>query len=139
MAKNKTLETAKNVDDFINALADEVKRKDSFSLIEIIKKQTGLHPKMWGSSIIGFGSYHYKYASGHEGDSCLVGFSPRATSISLYLCSEFEQREQLLEKLGKHKMAKACIYIFKFYHPSYSEILPHKKALQNKSCRALKK
>jgi hypothetical protein len=113
MAKNKTTETNVNVTDFINAVKDETKRKDSFNLVALIKKQTGLEPKMWGPSIIGFGSYHYKYESGHEGDSPLIGFSPRAAAITLYLSGHFEKREELLEKLGKHKTDKGCIYVKK--------------------------
>lgn len=113
MAKNKTAETPINVTEFINRVKDEVKRKDSFTLIEIIKKQTGFDPKMWGTSIVGFGSYHYKYDSGHEGDSPLVGFSPRTSALTLYLCGHFENREELLEKLGKYKSSKGCIYIKK--------------------------
>ena len=113
MAKNKTTETLIDVTEFVNALKDEVKRKDSFTLIEIIKKQTGVEPKMWGSSIVGLGSYHYKYESGHEGDSPLVCFSPRASALTLYLSGHFENRDALLEKLGKHKTGKGCIYIKK--------------------------
>lgn len=113
MAKNITTQTSINVDDFINTVKDETKRKDSFSLINLIKKQTGLEPKMWGPSIVGFGSYHYKYGSGHEGDSPLIGFSPRASAITLYLSGQFEKREELLKKLGKHKTDKGCIYVKK--------------------------
>ncbi len=111
MAKNKTTETAIHPMDFINAVKDETKRKDSFSLIELIKEQTGFEPKLWGPSIVGFGSYHYKYESGHEGDSPLVAFSPRASAITLYLSGHFEKRDEFLEKLGKHKTDKGCIYI----------------------------
>lgn len=84
MPKNKAAEIVISVTNFINAVKDETKRKDSYSLIDIIKKQTGLEPKMWGPSIVGFGSYHYKYDSGHEGESPLVGFSPRVSAITLY-------------------------------------------------------
>ena len=111
MAKLKTTETVSSVNDFINAVKDEIRRKDSFSLIELIRRQTGLNPKMWGPSIVGFGTYHYKYDSGHEGDSPLVGFSSRASAITLYLSGHFQRREELLEKLGKHKTDKGCIYI----------------------------
>jgi hypothetical protein len=111
MAKNKTTETESNPIDFINAVKDETKRKDSFKLIELIKMQTGFEPKLWGPSIIGFGTYHYKYDSGHEGDSPVIAFSPRATAITLYLSGYFENRAELLEKLGKHKTDKGCIYI----------------------------
>jgi hypothetical protein len=111
MAKNKTAETSNSVNDFIKAVKDETKRKDSFDLIELIKKVTGFEPKMWGPGIVGFGSYHYRYESGHEGESPLVAFSPRASALTLYLSGHFENREELLEKLGKHKTDKGCIYI----------------------------
>ena len=77
------------------------------------KNLTGDEPKMWGSSIIGFGSYHYKYASGHEGDAPLAGFSPRKDALVVYIANEFKDREELLSKLGKHKSSKACVYIKK--------------------------
>ena len=111
MAKNKTTETSTSVHEFLNTVKEEAKRKDSLRLIELIKKQTGIEPKMWGPSIVGFGSYYYKYDSGHEGDSPLVAFSPRASAISLYLSGHFEKREELLETLGKHKTDKGCIYM----------------------------
>lgn len=113
MATNKTTETNASTIDFINQLTDEIKRNDGFRLVEIFQNQTNLEPKMWGPSIIGFGSYHYKYASGHEGDAPLVAFSPRATAISLYLHLPAEQRENLLQKLGKTKSGKGCIYVKK--------------------------
>ena len=113
MATNKTAETVNSVADFINSVVDETKRKDSFRLIELMKTQTGFEPKMWGTAIVGFGSYHYKYASGHEGDAPLVGFSPRKDALSLYLSQDFESKEKLLQKLGKHKGGKGCIYIKK--------------------------
>jgi Domain of unknown function (DU1801) len=111
MAKNKTTETSISVTYFINTVKDEAKKRDSFNLIELIKKETGREPKMWGPSIVGFDSYHYKYDSGHEGDSPIVAFSPRASAITLYLSWHFEKRDELLEKLGKHKTNKGCIYI----------------------------
>ena len=113
MAKNKTTETANSIIDFVNTVENEIKRNDAFELIKLMHEQTGFEPKMWGPSIIGFGSYHYKYASGHEGDAPLVGFSPRKEAISLYLCPLFEDKEELLAKFGKHKAAKGCIYIKK--------------------------
>lgn len=113
MAKNKTTATQHSVFDFLQAVADEKKREDGFRLLELMQEQTGLEPKMWGPSIIGFGSYHYRYESGHEGDAPLVGFSPRASAISLYLSPHFDGKEALLAKLGKHKAAVACIYIKK--------------------------
>lgn len=113
MAKIKTTETLKSVDEFINAVADETKRNDSFRIIEIIKKQTGFEPKMWGPSIVGFGNYHYKYDSGHEGDMPLAAFSPRSTAIVFYFCENFERRDELLQSLGKHKTGKVCVYVKK--------------------------
>ena len=110
MAKNKTTETDVDVIEFINKVENEVKRKDSFKLIEIFKAITGSEPKMWGPTIIGFGNCHYKYASGHEGDMPLAAFSPRKDSLVLYFASEFENRETLLSQLGKHKSSKACVY-----------------------------
>lgn len=115
MAKNKTTETELSVTDFINAVADESKRKDSFELVKIMESQTGLPAKMWGSAIVGFGSYHYKYDSGHEGVAPLVGFSPRKAAISLYVFSSFEKGKELLARFGKYKVTDAggCIYIKK--------------------------
>jgi len=111
MAKNKTIETELSVVDFINSVKDDTKRKDCFSLIELMKELTGIEPKMWGSSIVGFGSHHYKYESGREGDSPNVAFSPRSSSIALYLSGYFKDRELLLKKFGKHKTDKGCIHI----------------------------
>ncbi|GGF23673.1 DUF1801 domain-containing protein [Flavobacterium limi] len=111
MAKNKTTETTYSVIDFINTIENEAKRKDAFELLEIIQEVTGFEPKMWGTNIIGFGNYHYKYESGHEGDAPLAGFLPRKDAISLYLNSSFENKEELLSKFGKHKAGKGCIYI----------------------------
>jgi len=114
MAKNKTTETESSVTDFINNFVDnEAKRNDAFELIQIMNKVTGFEPKMWGPSIIGFGSYHYKYASGHEGDAPLVGFSPRKDAFSFYACLTDENKEELLLNFGKHKVAKACVYFKK--------------------------
>ncbi|WP_264554062.1 DUF1801 domain-containing protein [Flavobacterium sp. N2038] len=113
MAKNKTTETENSVVDFINLVPDEVKRNDAFELIKMMQQQTGFEPKMWGPSIIGFGSYHYKYESGHEGDAPLAAFSPRKAAITLYFSLSAEDREELIAKLGKHKPSKGCIYIKK--------------------------
>jgi hypothetical protein len=114
MAKNKTTETNESTTDFINTFVeDETKRNDAFELIKIMQEVTHFEPKIWGPSIIGFGSYHYKYASGHEGDVPLVGFSPRKAAISLYINVPTENRDELLSKLGKHKASKGCIYVKK--------------------------
>jgi hypothetical protein len=113
MAKNKTTETASNVIDFINAIDNQQKRDDSFLLIKLMHEVSGYEAKMWGPSIIGFGSYHYKYPSGHEGDAPLIGFSPRKPNISLYVFTGLEEHKHLLADLGKYKMGKACIYVKK--------------------------
>lgn len=113
MAKNKTTETESSVVDFINTVEDENKRKDAFELAKIMSETTGFEAKMWGPAIIGFGSYHYKYDSGHEGDAPLAGFSPRKANTTVYFYLPEENRGELLSKLGKHKSSKACIYIKK--------------------------
>jgi len=114
MAKNKTTATEINVIDFINSYVDnEQKKADSLQLITLMSEWSGFEPKMWGPTIIGFGSYHYKYASGHEGDAPLIGFSPRKAEFSLYVFSATEENKHLLDNLGKFKMGKACIYIKK--------------------------
>jgi hypothetical protein len=111
--KAKTTENTNSVSDFIKTVPDQQKQKDSLAIIEIMKKQSGFEPKMWGPGIVGFGSYHYKYESGHEGDAPLVGFSPRKAELALYLASHFDEKEDLLKEFGKHKTGKACIYIKK--------------------------
>jgi len=115
MAELKTTKTDVDVHEFINTFADtEQKRKDSFELLKLMQDFTGFEPKMWGPSIIGFGSYHYKSErSTQEGDWLLVGFSPRKAAISLYVYTGSEEHAHLLENLGKFKVAKACIYVKK--------------------------
>jgi hypothetical protein len=114
MAKNKTTETEVDVRDFIESyVGNEQKKADSFRLIELMSEWSGFKPKMWGPTIIGFGSYHYKYASGHEGDAPFIGFSPRKAEFSLYVFSPTEQSKRLLDDFGKFKMGKACIHIKK--------------------------
>lgn len=112
--KNKTTETQVSVTDFINSYVEnDLKKSDSFHLIELMSEWSGFEPKMWGPTIIGFGSYNYKYASGHDGTAPLIGFSPRKAEFSLYVYSPTEENKPLLENLGKFKMGKACIYIKK--------------------------
>lgn len=113
MAKNKTVETQESVADYLESIKDKKRRDDCKAIIELIKKSTGLEPRMWGTGIVGFGIYHYKYESGHEGSAPLAAISSRASAISLYLSSNFDKREELLSKFGKHKTGKACIYIQK--------------------------
>lgn len=109
--KNKTAETEVNVLDFINGYVDnEQKKQDCLRLMELMQAWSGFEPKMWGPTIIGFGSYHYKYASGHEGDAPLIGFSPRKADFSLYAYAPTAECEQVLQDLGKYKKAVACIY-----------------------------
>ncbi|RZK20345.1 MAG: DUF1801 domain-containing protein [Pedobacter sp.] len=113
MAKNKTTENNLSIVNFLNGVEEKTKRDDSFELCKIMNKATGFEPKMWGTAIIGFGTYHYKYDSGREGDAPLVGFSPRKDALALYFSSEFKDRDELLNKFGKHKTGKACVYIKK--------------------------
>jgi hypothetical protein len=111
MAENKTKPTDARVDDYLAAIEDEARRSDCAAMVKMMSKITKQPPKMWGDSIVGFGSYHYKYESGREGDACLTGFSSRKGDISVYLLASGEEQEQLLVKLGKHKMGKSCLYI----------------------------
>jgi hypothetical protein len=113
MPEQKTKPTALSVEDFLGKIADEQTRDDCFALAKLMKKATGSAPKMWGTSIVGFGKYHYKYDSGHEGYACLTGFSPRKQNITLYVMPGFSQHTSLLKKLGKHKAGKGCLYIKK--------------------------
>jgi hypothetical protein len=107
----KTQEKETNVENFLQSIEDEVKRKDSQAIVEIMRQMTQEEPEMWGGSIIGFGQYHYIYASGHEGDAPKVGFSPRKQNLTLYLTYGFEENRDLMEKLGKYKTGKACLYV----------------------------
>lgn len=114
MAKNKTTTTEANVDEFIRSYANsEQKIEDSFALMKMMQEVTGVEAKMYGPTIVGFGNYHYKYASGHEGDAPLLGFSPRKAEFSLYVFTGLEEHEHYLKDLGKFKMGKACIYVKK--------------------------
>lgn len=114
MAKNKTTQTEVNVAEFIESYVDsDQKKQDSFELIKMMESWSGFEPRMWGPTIIGFGSYHYKYESGHEGDAPLIGFSPRKSQFSLYVYSKTETSDELLQRLGKYKMGKSCIYMKK--------------------------
>jgi len=111
MKENKTKVTDASVDSYLAAIVDEARRKDCEALAKLMTRATKQPPKMWGASIVGFGSYHYKYESGREGDSCLTGFSSRKSDITLYLVASFPGQEELLAKLGKHKRGKGCLYI----------------------------
>lgn len=111
--EQKTKETEASVVEFIESVESLKKREDAYQLLKIFEETSGYEAKMWGSSIIGFGSYHYKYPTGHEGDAPLVGFSPRKAKISLYFATGDTEREKILERFGKHTTGKACVYINK--------------------------
>lgn len=116
-ANNKTRENASDVDAFIASVENVGRREDAMALLEIFKRMTGDQPKMWGDSIIGFGTYHYKYESGREGDMCRTGFSPRKQNMSLYVlgCTSDhgnkERQAVLLDQLGPHKRGTSCLYV----------------------------
>lgn len=113
MSENKTRANDSDVMAFLNAVEPEKKREDSFTIMELMEEVTGEKATMWGTSIVGFGSYHYKYQSGREGDMPLVGFSPRKQAITLYIMPGFDTYENLMSQLGKHKTGKSCLYIKK--------------------------
>lgn len=113
MAENKTKPTNVSVPAFIDAIADETRRKDAKTLVKLMQSATGEKPKMWGPSIIGFGSYHYTYESGREGDMPLAGFSPRKAATVVYGTTGFSESEALLAKLGKHTVSGSCLHIKK--------------------------
>ena len=113
MYKLKTKETDQSVIEFIEQVESPKKREDAYRLLDLFAETSGYEAKMWGPSIIGFGRYHYRYDSGHEGDAPLVGFSPRKAKISLYITTEDSEREKLLALLGKHTSGKACVYVNK--------------------------
>jgi hypothetical protein len=111
MAEPKTQKTSANVEKFLDTVKDEKRRDDCFAILNIMKSITKAEPAMWGSSIVGFGTYHYVYASGREGDWPVTGFSPRKQNLTLYIMPGFEKYSELMKKLGKYKIAKSCLYI----------------------------
>ena len=111
MAENKTGATKASVDAYLAAMGDEARRQDCEALVALMRQVTTCDPAMWGSSIVGFGSYHDRDDSGHEGDACLVGFSSRKGDISIYLMAGFAGQDELLARLGRHRMGKACLYV----------------------------
>ena len=113
MSDLKTKQNEKSVDEFIKKIEDLEKQKTSWQILEIIKEISGKEPKMWGDSIIGFGKYHYKYATGREGDWMRIAFSPRKQNFSIYIMDGFDNHSELMEKLGKFKTGKSCLYINK--------------------------
>jgi hypothetical protein len=133
MADLKTKPTDQNVEDFLNAIPDEQKRADAIAIVKMMKQVTRTEPVMWGS-IVGFGRYHYKYASGREGDWFLVGFAPRKQNLTLYLMLGAGNYNDLLKKLGKHKTGKGCLYINKLADVDISTL----KELMKQSVKRLK-
>jgi Domain of unknown function (DU1801) len=113
MAEPKTRPTTESVEKFLNGIADEQRRKDCFRVLDIMKSVTKTEPAMWGTSIVGFGRHQYKYESGTKGEWPLVGFAARKSDLTLYLMSGFGRYSELLNKLGKHKTGKGCLYIKK--------------------------
>ncbi len=135
MSDMKTKPTDVKVEDFLNSVERPTRKQDGFELLRIMKEITNEKAVMWGPSIVGFGSYHYKYATGREGDMPLVGFSPRKQRLSVYIMPAFEEYKDLLGKLGKHKTGKACLYINKLADVDISIL----KEIITKSVEALLK
>jgi uncharacterized protein DUF1801 len=130
----KTQRTRASVKAFLDAIPDEQKRKDAHAVSALMQEVTGEKPALWGKSIVGFGSYHYKYASGQEGDWPIVGFSSRKDALTLYLMPGFSAHAELLDKLGKHKKAVSCLYI-----KSLADIhMPTLKILVRQSVKQMK-
>ncbi|NNF15305.1 MAG: DUF1801 domain-containing protein [Gammaproteobacteria bacterium] len=113
MATNKTKANKQSVAAFLNGVENDKRRSDAKKIARLMKTVTGYKPRMWGSSIVGYGQYHYKYDSGREGDFMRVGFSPRKQNLVLYIISGFKEHDSLMKKLGKHKTGKSCLYINK--------------------------
>ncbi len=113
MSEPKTVQNDGNVDEFLDAVENPRRREDARRVLELMRDVTGEPPKMWGSSIVGFGSYRYKYASGREGDWMITGFSPRKQNLTVYIMPGFADFADLLAKLGKHKTSKSCLYLNK--------------------------
>jgi hypothetical protein len=135
MAELKTKPNARSVESFLDGVADEEKRRDAFAVARLMQEITKAEPRMWGDTIVGFGSYHYRYASGREGDWPVIGFSPRKQDLTLYLMSGFDGCEELLAKLGKHRTGKSCLYIKRLDDVH----LPTLKKLMKESVRRMKK
>jgi len=113
VAANKTVPTSSDVEEFLNGVENDNRREDAFRVLEIMKRITGEEPKMWGPGIVGFGTYHYKYDSGREGDFLRTGFSPRKTALTLYIMSGFTGVDSIMNRLGKYKTGKSCLYVKK--------------------------
>jgi hypothetical protein len=135
MAEQKTKPTGASVEKFINQVADETRREDCFTVARIMEEITGHKPKMWGPSIVGFGSYYYKYASGHEGEWPIAAFSPRKSELTVYIMPGFEHYQDLMGQLGKYRTGKSCLYIKRL-----SDVhVPTLKKLIRESVKKMKK
>jgi len=135
MAENKTKPTGVDPADYVRAIDNPIRRRDAEFLSGLMSEITGEQPRMWGASIIGFGCYHYRYASGREGDMCLAGFAPRKVETVVYLMGEISGQATLLDDLGTHRLGKACLYI-KDLDKVDKAVL---RKLIEKSCDALKR
>ncbi len=111
MAELKTKQTAASVKTFIDKVADDERRRDCRTLVQTMKRITKAQPRMWGPSMVGFGTYHYKYESGREGDWFLTGFSPRKQDLTLYIMAGFDRYDELMSRLGRHKTGRSCLYV----------------------------
>ena len=135
MAELKTRPTNASVEKFLNKTTDEARRQDCFAVARMMEEITGEKPKMWGPSIVGFGSFHYRYASGQEADWPVAAFSPRKSDLTLYLTPGFQQNKDLMDQLGKHRTGKSCLYIKRL-----SDVhVPTLKKLIRESVKAVKK
>lgn len=139
MAELKTRQTKASVEKFLNQIPDETKRDDCFQIARIMQEITGKEPKMWGPSIVGFGSYYYKYASGHEGEWPIAAFSPRKQDLTIYFMPGFQEQTELMQQLGKHRSSKSCLYIKRLsdiHVPTLKKLIRHSvktmKKLTNK-------
>ncbi len=135
MAELKTQPNEQSVEAFLNSVEDEKKRQDCFTILGIMKQITKAEPQMWGTSMVGFGTYHYKYESGREGDWFLAGFSPRKQNLTLYIMAGFSRYDELLSKLGKFKTGKSCLYIKKIEDvdlPTLKELIKQSVAYVSK-------
>jgi hypothetical protein len=113
MAENKTQVTHQSVETFLNTVKHPVRRENALAVVQLMRKVTGVEPQMWGATMVGFGTYHYKYETGREGDSMILGFSPRKSNLTLYIMPGYQDLSAYFTRLGKHKIGKSCLYINK--------------------------
>ncbi len=113
MSKNKTVKNDGSVEGFIHNVENDQRRNDTLNMLKVMQEITGSTPKMWGNAVVGFDTYHYKYESGREGDFFITGFSPRKQALTIYIIAGFERFDELMQKLGKYKTGKSCLYVKK--------------------------